>query len=333
MAAYKDRIDRLDKLEALIPRHVPTEDCPDPGRLLEQMAKYYADHATPAARRRAIQRDLEELVENERIQAVNPGGKPLRYQRHKARPASDVHLWNYARESIRNILQAELAAGPLEAVWQRILEADSGIGLDASRLRFVSDSQRLLPAAIREGVLADVLEALAGSLTLRIGYRDAADHVTRPVIHPQALLQRGPRVYLFALKNDETRARTYALHRITACSLGTEPARQAEDFDLDQAIHSGNADFGDGTMIDLVLRARGYVASLLLECQLSADQRFEDEDEGSDFDLRVTATVPSTGQLLRWLLGCGDKIEVLAPADLRAVMAAQTAKTALLYAP
>ncbi len=103
-------------------------------------------------------------------------------------------------------------------------------------------------------------------------------------------------------------------------------------FDLDREIHSGNADFADGTLIELVIRARGYVANLLLECALSASQRIEDEEEESAFEIRVTATVPATGQLLRWLLGCGDKVEVLGPPSLRTVVAAQTAKAARFYA-
>ena len=66
-----------------------------------------------------------------------------------------------------------------------MLEPDSGTGLDASRLRILSDSQRLQPAAIRDGVLADVLEALTRAQTLVIGYRDAADKLTRPVSTPR----------------------------------------------------------------------------------------------------------------------------------------------------
>lgn len=333
MALHKDRIDRIDQLEALIPRRNRAEDCPHPAQLLERLNNYYAHHTSPAARRRAIQRDLEELVADGRIEPVNPGGKPLRYRRCSERPASDPYLWDYARKSIKNILQAELPAGQLEAIWQRMLEADSGTGLDTSKLRIVSDSQRLRPAPIRDGALANVLEALALSRTLVIGYRDAADKVTRPVIHPQALLQRGPRVYLFALKGDETQVRMYALHRITACKVDVAPARQAEGFDLEREIQRGNADFGNGNSVHLVMRARGYVASLLRECSLSTDQCIEDEEADSDFELRVSATIPETGQLLRWLLGCGDKIEVLAPETLRAVVAAQTAKAARLYAP
>jgi hypothetical protein len=39
-----------------------------------------------------------------------------------------------------------------------------------------------------------------------------------------------------------------------------------------------------------------------------------DEPEESPFAFRVQARLPSTGQLLRWLLGAGDNLEVLAPA-------------------
>lgn len=331
MAAFKDRIDRLNQLEALTTRYKEKEDCPDAGQLLKLMDKHYAHCASQSAQRRAIQRDLEDLVVEGRIQPVNPGGKPLRYRRCGEDVRDDAYVWEFTRKSIDNILKAELPGGQLQAVWQRMLEHDSGTGLDASRLRILNDSQRLLPADIGDGVLADVLEALSRGQTLSIGYCDAAGRRTKPVIHPQALLQRGPRIYLFAMKNDEDYTRTYALHRFTSSKLGTEPARQDRNFDLDAEVRRGHADFGDGTVITLVLRARGYVADLLRDCPLHADQRVEDEDEGSDFAVKVTAEVASTGQLLRWLLGFGDKIQVLEPDDLRNVMAAQTAKAAKLY--
>jgi proteasome accessory factor B len=331
MPAYKERIDRLTLLEALIPRDARAEDCPDPVRLLSLAAEHYETCVSEDARRRAIQRDLKELLDAERIEVANPGSKPRRYRRARGDAEVDSYLWNYARRTVETILQQELPGAQFDAVWKRLIEVDSGIELGDDKLRFITDSQRLLPAAIHNGVLVDVLEALARSQTLEIGYRDADNKVTRPVVHPQALLQRGPRVYLFALKNDETDVRMYALHRITSSKLGDGPARKAEDFDLSQKLHSGGADFGNGTQIELVLRTRGYVSSLLRDCALSTNQRIEDEEEDSAFDLRVSATVPATGQLLRWLLGCGDKVEVVAPEDLRRVMAAQTAKASRLY--
>jgi proteasome accessory factor B len=91
-------------------------------------------------------------------------------------------------------------------------------------------------------------------------------------------------------------------------------------------------DFGQGDMIDLELRVRGYLVTVLTDCRLTAGQRWEDEPLDSDFEIRVRAQVPATGQLLRWLLGAGNNVEVVAPPDLRRVVAVQAAKMAALYA-
>ena len=42
--------------------------------------------------------------------------------------------------------------------------------------------------------------------------------------------------------------------------------------------------------------------------------------------------VPETGALLRWLLGLGDNVEVVAPEGLRMVMREQSVKVARHYA-
>lgn len=332
MAAFKERIERLDRLFELIPQNEAFEDYPNTSALLRRMVSDYADCATPEAKRRAIQRDLQELVSSGRIEKVDREEKPLRFRRCNENLADDEHLWAYARTAIANAVSTELPSGLLDGVLKRLQSREIDVQLDEDKLRVVSDTLRLQPAAIRADTLVHILEALTSGRALNIGYRDAADKVTKPVVHPQALLQRGPRLYLFALKNDEPEpVRMYALHRITSSSLSELPARKAEHFRLSDSIKRSNADFGDGTLIELEILARGYVAGLLRECALSADQRVEDEEEGSGFDLRITATLPATGQLLRWLLGCGDNIVVLKPDNLRATVSAQAAKIAALY--
>lgn len=76
---------------------------------------------------------------------------------------------------------------------------------------------------------------------------------------------------------------------------------------------------------------RGYPATLLRVCPLTDDQVIDEEPEGAPFALRVSARLPSTGQLLRWLLGLGANIQVLAPAELRQVLAGQVAKMGAIY--
>lgn len=57
----------------------------------------------------------------------------------------------------------------------------------------------------------------------------------------------------------------------------------------------------------------------LHEARLSADQTLRDEP---DSRVRLTATVPDTGELRWWLLGFGDGVEVLGPEELRKEFAA-----------
>jgi proteasome accessory factor B len=331
-AVHKDRVERLERIIRLLPLKGRAEDCPDPGTLLLRLAHDYEHHTTSRARLRAIQRDLTDLVKDGLIKIVNPGGKPLRYCRASAADEIDPYLSDYTRKLTLALIQAALPTRRFEGLWKHVLDADQGLGLGDDKFRVVSDTQRLLPADIHAEVLATVLEALATSRTLNAGYRDGEGKRTRPVLHPQALLQRGPRLYLYALKNDELEpVRMYALHRMTSCSLGDGELRVAQGFDLQQAIDGGSADFGDGREIHVVLRARGYVADLLHDCPLSASQRIEDEEQDASFAVRVQADVPATGQLLRWLLGCGDNVEVVEPQELRRVVAVQAANAAGLY--
>ena len=180
-----------------------------------------------------------------------------------------------------------------------------------------------------------MITALQKDCALEVRYEDARGQRATARLHPQALLQRGPIPYLFALKNDETApVRTYALHRmLRARALLTVPGRPAEGFDLDQALASGQVDYSRGQVIDLELRVRGYAAEMLRACAITPTQLIEDEPADSPFLARVRVQVPETGALLRWLLGLGENVEVVAPAGLRLVMREEALKMARHYAP
>ncbi|MFB1489088.1 MULTISPECIES: helix-turn-helix transcriptional regulator [unclassified Thiocapsa] len=333
-AIHTTRVARLDRLEFLLPRDVSfVESCPDGARLLAIIGDAYGAQ-NEKARRRALQRDLDELVKEGRIEAVNPGGKPLRYRRLTDDVNEDPPVLQFALQQVRDLIAEYVPMRQLDRFWQRVLTEVEGPVLDRTRLRIVPDTLRLQPVELHPKVLSAVIDALAQGRALDVTYRNAEDLCAPARIHPQALLQRGPIPYLFALKNDEDAPlRLYALHRMVRAEVVSDtPARAAAGFDLDQAIARGQADFGRGELIDLELRVRGYLTTVLTACPLEPGQWFEDEPEGSAFDLRVSARVPSTGQLLRWLLGAGDNLEVVSPPDLRHVVAAQAGKMAAIYA-
>ncbi len=332
-ASYENRIQRLRRLEAVLPKpgSAPA-NCLDGARLLEILGDAYGE-GSPSARRRALQRDLEELLRNGSVETINPGGKPLLYRRLADDPDDDQLVLQYTLAQVRDLIAEAVPTRRLDRLWQRLLNEIDAPLLDEQRLRMVPDNLRLQPVALFPEVIQSVVTALAQRCALRILYEDAEGVRGAARLHPQALVQRGPIPYLFALKNDEEApVRLYALHRmIRAQTLTGTPARAATGFDLDRAIAEGKVDFGQGELIDLELRVRGYLASLLSVCPLDPGQQIDDEPEESAFSLRVRARVPSTGQLLRWLLGAGPNVEVLAPADLRHTMAVQTAKMAAVY--
>lgn len=97
-----------------------------------------------------------------------------------------------------------------------------------------------------------------------------------------------------------------------------EPARRPPDFDLDKYIASGAFGFGDGKKIKLEALFTRDAAAHLYETPLSADQVLRPQNKGYT---KLIATVANTPQLMWWLLGFGDAVEVLAPAKLRSAVA------------
>lgn len=324
-ASYRNRLERLDRLEAALPASGEGVDC----RAL--LARMHSAYAAPsdAARLRNIQRDLDELTREGRIVTVNPGRKPLRFRR--ANDTGDRYVEDFAWHQIRTAIEDLVPAGNIATAMRLIVTQGPPLGLGEDRVRIHTDHLQVRPAALNPGVLNTVLMALSRLTTVDARYRDAQGKISSPTLHPQAIVQRGPRIYLYALKDDETLVRMYALHRFLRASVGENEARQAADFSLDVAVRSGFADFSNGERLELVLLARGYVADLLHDCALTDDQSIIDEPEGSAFEVRVSATVANSGKLLRWILGCGDNLAVVEPVSFRAVVAGQHAKAAALY--
>jgi len=332
-AAHQDRIDRLKRLLELIPCRAHADDAnyPDTSRLLIALAGILDPGCSPKARIRAIQRDLNELVQQGRIEVVASGSRPFRYRRTDVRDDHPAVL-GFVLQQIQDLARDALPRKQLDRVWKKLAREEPVLDVREDRFRVLTDTLRLRPAEIRDQVLVAVIEALATRRVLHVIYRDGLGKRTRPILHPQALVQRGPRIYLFALKADEVDpVRLYALHRMIGAAVGEVLAREADGFDLDAAIRDGIADFTNGERIRLELKARGYVADLLLDCALSDDQVVEDEPEGSGFEIRIAATVPSSGQLFRWLMGCGDNVQVTAPVELSDKMLVQAKRIVSLY--
>lgn len=273
---------------------------------------------------RSIQRELKDLCEDGAIEAVNPNGKPLRYRR----TSQDNHDEEF---TVALGIAAVLTAPQREKILDIVKIRHAHQLIESDKLRFIPDALRLNPAKIQKDVLTSVLRALALDRKLDMTYQKADGTTKRYDLHPQAIIHRGPALYLYACKEGLPNVQLFAMHRIISITVVDNPCVRNDGFNIEEMIKSGEADFGNGEQIKLEALVGGYVADLLYECPLAAKQTLDSEDEGAPFKAKLTVELPDTGNLYRWILGCGQHIQVLGPPKLRNMIAAAARNTNALY--
>ncbi|MDP3817763.1 MAG: WYL domain-containing protein [Methylotenera sp.] len=132
--------------------------------------------------------------------------------------------------------------------------------------------------------------------------------------HPLGIVQRGVVTYLIATLYDYTDILLFAVHRIQAAKVLDQPSNTPKDFDLKHYINQGALGFKENGLIKLEARFTLPAAEHLWETPLSLDQQIAPDQPGW---VRLQATVPDTAQLRWWLMGFGNRLEVLEPASLQ----------------
>ena len=183
------------------------------------------------------------------------------------------------------------------------------------KVRTVPSSQPLLPPAIDTTVQQVLTGALLHEKQVQVSYKRAGREVaTTYRVHPLALVQRGPVLYIHARINDYTDTRILAMHRIRSAKMLDDDVVYPNDYQVDATIEAGVWGFGPGETVKVELLFKQGYADHLLETPLSVDQQV---DVLEDKSLRIKATVTQTPQFTWWILGFGDGVEVVAPATLR----------------
>lgn len=197
------------------------------------------------------------------------------------------------------------------------------------KVRAVPPTQPLLPPKIDAAVQHVISEALLHERQVNIRYRKRGEKAAAEYrIHPLALIQRGPMLYLYCRIFDYADARTFAMNRIASAEMLEDRAEYPKDFSLDRQVELGTWGFGPGKTIKVELTFDPGYGDHLYETPLSRDQMIEELPDGV---LRVTATVADTPQLQWWLLGFGEGVEVVAPSALRNGIAATARELFRLY--
>jgi len=290
---------------------------------------------------RSLQRDLNELSGAFAI-VCDDREKPYGWSWQKDAPSLDLPgltpaqalTLAMAEQHLQNLLPAPM----LEQLRPYFLAARQRLDAEPAprrsrrwldKVRSVPATQALLAPSIDAGVQDAVTEALLHERQLDICYRRRGERTDAQArVHPLALVQRGPVLYLSCRFYDYEDVRMLPLHRISFAQVRDEAARYPKHFSLDEQIEQGEWAFGSGKKIKLVALFEAEHGEHLYETPLSKDQKIDVLPDGK---LRVTATVADTPQLVWWLLGFGCGIEVQNTKALRTRLREAAIGMASLY--
>jgi len=277
--------------------------------------------------KRTVERDLQSLSGIFPL-IVDERSKPFGWSWERDAPAFDLPGISLsesltllmAREHLAAVMPSSTVSqlGPyfrLAEQKMKALEGHSGVAGWLDKVRIVPATQPLIALLLDSQVLATIQQGLLENKQCQVAYRkrDIGEPDTYP-IHPLGMIQRGQVLYLACTIKTYVDIRLLALHRIQDASLLNSPAVAPDGFDLDTYLSSGAMGWSPNKPIQLVAAFSADAGAHLQETPLSEDQVIEHMPDGR---LRVIATVLETQQLLWWLLGFGDSVEVLAPKGLR----------------
>jgi predicted DNA-binding transcriptional regulator YafY len=187
-----------------------------------------------------------------------------------------------------------------------------------TKIRVLPSGQPMLPPVIDREVQSAVTQALLLNKRIAVTYRprDAVEDKNYEA-NPLGIVVRDQVIYLVCTLREYNDIKQLVLNRMRSAQLLNVPARKLKDFDLEQYIAQGEFGFPleTGRIITLVADFDRVAANGFIERPLAANQVAENIDEKT---VRLTATVPDTNELRRWLLGFGAHAVVLAPATLKA---------------
>ncbi|QXP84747.1 WYL domain-containing protein [Methylococcus sp. ANG] len=211
---------------------------------------------------------------------------------------------------------------------QEILDAagDDQHSIWPAKVQVIPNSQPLLHPDVRPDILEVVYAALFEDRRFQARYRPRNGPARDYEVSPRGLVIRDGIIYVVATLFEYTDLKHLVLHRMETASLLDSPvspmrsfkleryAKTCFDYPLDVLSVTTSGTVTPPAKLKVQLLFDAEIAVHLEESPLSEDQRSERLPDGR---VRFRATVANTQRLRWWLLGFGDRVEVLEPPALR----------------
>ena len=280
---------------------------------------------------RTIQRDLLVLQTESGVPLTEEKGRYALMQEERLGPVS---------------LTLQEARAVLIATRLFLRYSDEGDPYAAAALKRIAG---IMPPAVREQVtaaaeslgarpldpdfsrnLVTVTEAWAKRRSLRMTYRSAGKQRAKEVVVDPYFLEpsaAGFATYLIAYSRTHGQIRTFKIERIVSADVLPQAFETPADLSIDGLLSSAwGIIWGEGHAVKL--RFAPDVAWRVAESRWHPSQSIEELDDGGCI---LTVTVASLMEIGRWVRSWGDRVEVLAPADLRAELQKEAISLARTY--
>ena len=178
--------------------------------------------------------------------------------------------------------------------------------------------QKLPKDEIYLRILATVAEAWVSQRQLKITYRSLiAQKAMERVIEPYFIEPAAPghASYVIGYCHLRDSIRTFKIERIESAELTPEPYVIPPDFDANEYLGSSWGIVVEEEVKTIKLRIEDpEIMRLMGETVWHPSQVLEKQKDGS---MIMTLKVTDTYELLSWILGWGEKMEVLEPSEIR----------------
>jgi predicted DNA-binding transcriptional regulator YafY len=230
-------------------------------------------------------------------------------------------------------LVADLGLGDaLDLAMEKIIGAgDRGVraGVEHARGRILVDAQQWMRSAEPVPLLPRIHDCVSRSRRLLLDYVDSGGHQRQVAVDPLGLVAKAGVWYLVAIPRSDPEAddpeaddpatrgcRLFRVARIRSCEVTQAPAAVPPDADLERVWTALRAR-AEERRLALEVRLAVSPAALPMVRRLLAAQVVE-ESAGECPELRVSFA--GTQHAVAELLRLGTRVEVLAPAELRAAL-------------